>query len=215
MTDNIKLPKLPEPDICRYVVTVWRDGVECEIDKGPRYTVEQMQAYAREAVRLNAQAVPEPAYVELPDDIRVPLDSVFADAGYLIGRLLLGTMSAAQVIRAIQDKIEVAKAATRTALSAAPAAPQPAQQSAEDAVTWQELEAFRKRHWTHWNASDNLLIAHLVQTLRTNRLPQPAQPLTNRQAGVCTSPLRCEQHGCHGACLPTYEQAHGIGVKND
>lgn len=44
---DIELPPLPEPDICRYVVTVWRDGVECEIDNGPRYTVEQMQAYAR------------------------------------------------------------------------------------------------------------------------------------------------------------------------
>lgn len=57
---DIELPPLPEPDICRYVVTVWRDGVECEIDNGPRYTVEQMQAYARAAVEADrAQRVPD------------------------------------------------------------------------------------------------------------------------------------------------------------
>lgn len=50
---TIKLPPKPKPDIFSHVVTTWRDGVECEIDKGPRYTVEQMEAYAREAVRLN------------------------------------------------------------------------------------------------------------------------------------------------------------------
>lgn len=57
---DIELPPLPEPDICRYVVTVWRDGVECEIDNGPRYTVEQMQSYARAAVEADrAQRVPD------------------------------------------------------------------------------------------------------------------------------------------------------------
>lgn len=129
MTDNIKLPLVKATDHPEPRVMQWSALELAEINR-----------LMREAVRLNAQAVPEPAYVELPDDIRVPLDSVFADAGYLIGRLLLGTMSAAQVIRAIQDKIEVAKAATRTALSAAPAAPQPLTDE-KDALLRQALEA--------------------------------------------------------------------------
>lgn len=42
----------------------------------------------------------------------------------------------------------------------------PAEQPQDDEPTWQELEDFRKRHWTHWNAADNLLIAHLAQKLK-------------------------------------------------
>ncbi len=43
------LPPFPKPDIWSHVVTVWRDGVECQIDQGPRFTSDQMQAYARQA----------------------------------------------------------------------------------------------------------------------------------------------------------------------
>lgn len=43
------LPQMPEPDIWSHVVTVWRDEVECQIDQGPRFTADQMQAYATQA----------------------------------------------------------------------------------------------------------------------------------------------------------------------
>ena len=43
------LPPTPKPDIWSHVVTVWRDGVECQIDQGPRFTTEHMQAYATQA----------------------------------------------------------------------------------------------------------------------------------------------------------------------
>lgn len=36
----------------------------------------------------------------------------------------------------------------------------------EDEPTAEELEAFRRKHWSHWNAAENLLIAHLVQQLK-------------------------------------------------
>lgn len=51
----------------------------------------------------------------------------------------------------------------------------PAEQPQDDEPTWQELEDFRKRHWTHWNAADNLLIAHLAQKLKCAARPA-AQP---------------------------------------
>ena len=43
------LPPLPKPDIWSHVVTVWRDEVECQIDQGPRFTADQMQAFATQA----------------------------------------------------------------------------------------------------------------------------------------------------------------------
>ena len=43
------LPPFPKPDIWSHVVTVWRDGVECQIDQGPRFTSNQMREYASQA----------------------------------------------------------------------------------------------------------------------------------------------------------------------
>ncbi len=44
----------------------------------------------------------------------------------------------------------------------------------EEAPTADELEAFRRRHWMHWNAEDNLLISHLVARMRLKASPTPA-----------------------------------------
>lgn len=57
----------------------------------------------------------------LPDAVRVPLDSLHADASYLIGRLQRGTMTAGRVVEVIRDRIDAAKAAL-AAQQAAPVA---------------------------------------------------------------------------------------------
>lgn len=57
----------------------------------------------------------------LPDAVRVPLDSLHADASYLIGRLQRGTMTAGRVVEVIRERIDAAKAAL-AAQQAAPVA---------------------------------------------------------------------------------------------
>ena len=51
----------------------------------------------------------------LTDAVRVPLDSLHADAAYLIGRLQRGTMTASRVVEVIRERIDAAKAALTTA----------------------------------------------------------------------------------------------------
>ena len=58
----------------------------------------------------NADSVLEDA---LSDAVRVPLDSLHADAAYLIGRLRDGSMPYARVIEIIRERIDAAKAAIR------------------------------------------------------------------------------------------------------
>ena len=72
------LPPLPKPDIWSHVVTVWRDEVECQIDQGPRFTADQMQAYAT-AARADLEAENQ-RLREALDDIayRVDIDSLRA-----------------------------------------------------------------------------------------------------------------------------------------
>ena len=57
---------------------------------------------------------------ELPEALRVPLDSLHADAGYLCGRLLNGSLTQEQVVASIRRRIDAAKLAAQ-ALSAAQA----------------------------------------------------------------------------------------------
>lgn len=64
-------------------------------------------------------AAPQPCDI-IADAVRVPLDSLHADASYLIGRLQRGTMTASRVVEVIRERIDAAKAALTTA--AAPAA---------------------------------------------------------------------------------------------
>lgn len=70
-----------------------------------------------------AQPVAEPAKADsvledaLSDAVRVPLDSLHADAAYLIGRLREGSMPYARVIGIIRERIDAAKAAIRARAS--------------------------------------------------------------------------------------------------
>lgn len=52
---------------------------------------------------------------ELPDSIRVPLDSLHADALYLTSRVAQGTMSAVRLSQVIRERIDAAKAALQAA----------------------------------------------------------------------------------------------------
>ena len=60
---------------------------------------------------------------DLPEALRVPLDSLHADAGYLCGRLLNGSLTQEQVVESIRRRIDAAKLAALTAqaISAEPA----------------------------------------------------------------------------------------------
>ncbi|MGC3004073.1 hypothetical protein ACPF8X_38280 [Streptomyces sp. G35A] len=55
--------------------------------------------------------------VQVPDSIRVPLDSLHADAEYLLARLLAGTLTREQVAGVIRDRIDAARNAVIEALS--------------------------------------------------------------------------------------------------
>ena len=65
---------------------------------------------AARAARAPADSVQEDA---LSDSVRTPLDSLHADAAYLIGRLREGSMPYARVIEIIRERIDAAKAAIR------------------------------------------------------------------------------------------------------
>ena len=94
----------------------------------------------------------------LSDAVRVPLDSLHADAAYLIGRLREGSMPYARVIEIIRERIDAAKAAirARAAHGQAPAgATKPTEQqileAAEKAGLWPNtvhswIPAFHRYH---------------------------------------------------------------------
>ena len=70
-----------------------------------------------------AQPSPAAQGDALNNTVRVPLDSLHADAAYLIGRLQLDTMDGARVVEIIRERIQAAKAALAAqAQEAAPAA---------------------------------------------------------------------------------------------
>ena len=66
---------------------------------------------------------PTTGAADLPEALRVPLDSLHADAGYLCGRLLNGSLTQEQVVESIRRRIDAAKLAALTAqaISAEPA----------------------------------------------------------------------------------------------
>lgn len=66
---------------------------------------------------------PTSGAADLPEALRVPLDSLHADAGYLCGRLLNGSLTQEQVVESIRRRIDAAKLAALTAqaISAEPA----------------------------------------------------------------------------------------------
>ena len=75
-----------------------------------------MRAYA-DATCAMLKAAPQPSPAAqgdaLSDAVRVPLDSLHADAAYLLGRLREGSMPYARVIEIIRERIDAAKAAIR------------------------------------------------------------------------------------------------------
>lgn len=65
---------------------------------------------AAQAMLREILAAPQPCD-SIADAVRVPLDSLHADASYLIGRLQRGTMTASRVVEVIRERIDAAKAA--------------------------------------------------------------------------------------------------------
>ena len=79
----------------------------------------------------------------LPDAVRVPLDSLHADAEYLCARLLDKSLTREEVVTAIRSRIDAAKAALTTAAAVptegwvrVPAEPTPEIVKAIDGVMW-------------------------------------------------------------------------------
>ena len=58
---------------------------------------------------------PSSGAADLPEALRVPLDSLHADAGYLCGRLLNGSLTQEQVVESIHRRIDAAKLAALAA----------------------------------------------------------------------------------------------------
>ena len=110
---------------------------ELESQLAQRFDAADMATAAaqgfRDGASAPAQPVAEPAKADsvledaLSDALRVPLDSLHADAAYLIGRLREGSMPYARVIEIIRERIDAAKAAIRARAShgQAPANPSP------------------------------------------------------------------------------------------
>ncbi|WP_270175161.1 hypothetical protein [Diaphorobacter sp. ED-3] len=108
----------------------------------------------------------------LNNTVRVPLDSLHADAAYLIGRLQLDTMDGARVVEIIRERIEAAKAALAAqAQEAAPVAQEP--------VAWQGVHDQTDLYYTKPLQAD-------VRPLCA--APQPA-PVA--QGGVLTEIVGC------------------------
>ena len=82
-----------------------------------------------------AQPVAEPAKADsvledaLSDAVRVPLDSLHADAAYLIGRLREGSMPYARVIEIIRERIDAASPTAQAAESVPGLTVPPAQEA--------------------------------------------------------------------------------------
>lgn len=99
----------------------------------------------------------------LSDSVRTPLDSLHADAAYLIGRLREGSMPYARVIEIIREHIDAAKAAIR-ASAAHGQAPATEDSVLEDAARLDfliEQGAYVVSdpdtctgHWLHWARPD-------------------------------------------------------------
>lgn len=130
MTDNIKLPPMPKPHTPPVFATAANtQSVKAGYELGgyektpPLFDEHQLEAYAREAVRLNAQAVPDGwklVPIEPTDEMEMAWDDAHGDGSPF------HSMYSAM-------------------LSAAPAAPQPAPQQSlideKDALLRRALEA--------------------------------------------------------------------------
>ena len=95
------------PVVNRATVIEWLDANDIEV------TDRQMDGLFHSAAPTT-QPLPASQGDALSDDaVRVPLDSLHADAAYLIGRLRDGSMPYARAIEIIRERIDAAKAAIR------------------------------------------------------------------------------------------------------
>lgn len=87
----------------------------------------------------------------LNNTVRVPLDSLHADAAYLIGRLQRGTMTASRVVEVIRDRIDAAKAALTTAAAV------PVEQRLDDIEQYRmQMAGICTASIGYWKAGDSV-----------------------------------------------------------
>lgn len=98
MTDNIKLPPMPKPHTPPVFATAANtQSVKAGYELGgyektpPLFDEHQLEAYAREAVRLNAQAVPATLDIEGLKDRLVAISSAVADSDHREAQAIIGT----------------------------------------------------------------------------------------------------------------------------
>ena len=120
--EALRLAEILEGDYCPdWLYERGVDEVSAELRRQHARITELESQLAQ---RFDAAAHgPTSGAADLPEALRVPLDSLHADAGYLCGRLLNGSLTQEQVVESIRRRIDAAKLAALTAqaISAEPA----------------------------------------------------------------------------------------------
>ena len=143
---------------------------------------------------------PTSGAADLPEALRVPLDSLHADAGYLCGRLLNGSLTQEQVVESIRRRIDAAKLAALTAQAISKAPDHVAEVgnmveqaiSAEQAgagyAAWPEPEVHDEGGWhiTYYTATMMRDFADRTHALRASHGQAPA----TQQAGATKEHVR-------------------------
>lgn len=197
MTDNIKLPPMPKA----HTVVKPKDSEPFGL-----ITTRDALNFAAEAVRLNAQTEPDGWKLVPVEPTPEMLDAAnlarkYREHGALTDPDVLNsrTYNSRQTYTAM--------------LSAAPAAPQPAQQDAKPIYQYQ----LSTGGWIDQpRDSYEYYKANGVKGLRIvyEAAPQPAQPLTDEQAASLAKQLGWDtMPERFPLIVRAVEQAHGIGVK--
>ncbi len=126
---------------------------------------------------MTQDTTPTSGAADLPEALRVPLDSLHADAGYLCGRLLNGSLTQEQVVESIHRRIDAAKLAALAALAAGQATAAPAQPAAQQGVAYAEMPderaAFEAQFpvpgGVHWDGTEYVVKDSHVTSYRCNR----------------------------------------------
>ena len=107
---------------------------------------------------------------DLPEALRVPLDSLHADAGYLCGRLLNGSLTQEQVVESIRRRIDAAKLAALTAQAIS------AESAGAGYAAWPEPEVHDEGGWhiTYYTATMMRAFADATHALRASHGQAPA-----------------------------------------
>lgn len=137
-TPTTQAPQPVEPAVSQRLIELLRTSLEnCVEDSeelinahiasyGEKYRPERLAAMrkvvadARYALTLPQEAAVSQGEAELPDSIRVPLDSLHADAEYLVYRADQGHLTKARIVGTIRERVDAAKAGIRTALATQP-----------------------------------------------------------------------------------------------